>query len=151
MPQLNTPSKIASPPSAAAKSRGERLKDWIKANRTTVRLAFILRLMSMVVSSVMSLICTRLLLRAMGDPAYGLFMTFLGVTRLGGLGDLGITGALASRTGRAVARGEEESLHQLVAGARSLMLMFALGLSLIFLVLSPWLPQWLGFQPVPGS
>ena len=77
----------------------------------------------MMANSILTLAWTRLTLRAMGDGPYGLFVSFLSIPTLGGLGDFGIAGALAIRTGQAVARGQEESLRRLIAGARGLMLM----------------------------
>jgi len=142
------------PDNSQSTSRGivpPKLKQWLFANRTTVRLAFILRLFSMAVNSTASLAWTRLLLRVMGDHCFGLFMSFQSAATLGGLGDFGITGALAIRTGQAMARGEQESLRRFLAGARSLFLLMIMVLSGLYLVLSPWLPGWLGFKPAPGA
>ena len=125
----------------------KKLRDWLFKNRTTVRLAFVLRLFSMAASSMASLVWMRLLLRAMGDGPLGLFLSFQPIATLGGLGDLGITGALGIRTGQAVARGEEDKLKEFLAAGRGLLLLFAVALCGTFLVLSPWLPGWLGFRP----
>ena len=128
-----------------------KLRAWLLANRTSVRLAFVLRMVSMVVNAVMSLIWTRLLLRAMGDALYGLFVSFQAASRLGGLGDFGMSGGLVLRTGQMLGAKEEEKLRTFLAGARSAFLALALTVALIFLLLSPWLPTWLGFQSVPGA
>src|SRR6185369_3089989 len=71
---------------------------WLQRNRTSARMAFIWRIIAMVVTSVFALLWTRLLLHAMGDSLMGLFQNFQALTRLGGLGDFGITGALFVRT-----------------------------------------------------
>ena len=102
-------------------------------------------------NSILTLAWTRLTLRAMGDGPYGLFVSFLSIPTLGGLGDFGIAGALAIRTGQAVARGQEESLRRLIAGARGLMLMVGGALAGVLLALSPWLPGWLGFHQMAGA
>src|ERR1700744_6053216 len=93
---------------------------WLKRNRTSVRMAFVLRIIAMGVSSVFSLLWTRLLLRAMGDPLLGLFQNLQGLTRLGGLGDLGITGAPALHAGAMLGRKDEKGLRTMLASARTL-------------------------------
>ena len=105
----------------------------------------------MAANSILGLAWTRLILRAMGDGPYGLLVSFGSVASLGGLGDFGLTGALAIRSGQAFARGEEESLRRLLAGARALILLVATGLGATLLILSPWLPQWLGFHPIQSA
>jgi len=105
----------------------------------------------MVLGSFFSLLWWRLLLHAMGAPLYGLFLLFQAVTRLGGLGDFGITGALGLQTGTMLGRKDESGLRQLLASARTLFLLIAGGLCVLFWVLSPWLPKWLGFESIPGA
>jgi O-antigen/teichoic acid export membrane protein len=124
---------------------------WLQRNRTSVRLAFLLRLFSMTVGALLSLLWYRLLLRAMGDSLYGLFLSFLAVSRLGGVGDFGISGAVGIKAGMMLGRGENEPLRKLLASARSLFFLLA-ALNLVgFTALSPWLPHWLHFQTVPGA
>ena len=123
---------------------------WLKRNRTSVRLAFLLRFSTMAAGAMLSLVFTRLLLRAMGDAAYGVFLAFQSVTRLGGLGDLGMAGALGVRAGQMLGRGEDEKLRRLLASARALFLLLASILFVGFAALSPWLPHWLGFKEVSG-
>ena len=53
---------------------------WFARNRTSVRLAFLLRLFAMAAGALLSLLWTRLLLRAMGDATYGVFLAFQSVT-----------------------------------------------------------------------
>ena len=48
-------------------------------------------------------------------------------------------------------RGEDEPLRKLLASARSLFLFLAALNVILFAILSPWLPQWLHFQNVPGA
>ena len=85
----------------------------------------------------------------MGDPLYGLFLNFQALTRLGGVGDLGITGALSLRSSAMMGRKDEAELRELLASARTLFLLVATGLCVVFVALSPWLPKWLGFADVP--
>jgi O-antigen/teichoic acid export membrane protein len=124
---------------------------WFQRNRTSVRMAFILRLFAMAAGALLSLLWTRLLLRAMGDSLNGLFLSFLAVSRLGGVGDFGISGAVGIKAGMMMGRGENEPLRKLLASARSLFLFLAALNLIVFAALSPWLPQWLHFQNVPGT
>lgn len=124
---------------------------WLQRNRTSVRLAFLLRLFTMAAGAVLSLVFTRLLLRTMGDAAYGLFLAFQSVTRLGGLGDLGVSGATGIRAGQLLGRGEDDKLRKLLASSRALCLLLAGFLFIGFAVLAPWLPHWLNFKDVPGT
>lgn len=124
---------------------------WLQRNRTSVRLAFILRMVAMGVGALFSLLWGRLLLRSMGDALLGLFQNFQAVTQLGVLGDLGISGALALKAGLMLGSGDEAGLRKLLASARSLFLLLAGGLCALLLLLSPWLPRWLNFESVPGA
>ena len=124
---------------------------WLKRNRTSVRMAFVLRVVSMALGSLFSLLWYRLLLRAMGDPLLGLFQNFQALTRLGGLGDFGITGALALKAGTLLGRKDETGLRALLASARTLFLLLSIILCVVFVGLSPWLPEWLNFEGVPGA
>jgi O-antigen/teichoic acid export membrane protein len=124
---------------------------WLKRNRASARMAFVLRIITMGLGSLFSLLWMRLLLHAMGDSLLGLFQNFQALTRLGGLGDLGITGALALTAGTMLGRGDESGLRALLASARTLFLVLAVGLCVLFVALSPWLPRWLGFETVAGA
>jgi O-antigen/teichoic acid export membrane protein len=124
---------------------------WLKRNRTSARMAFVWRMIAMVLGSVFSLIWFRLLLHTMGDSLMGLFQSFQGLTRLGGLGDLGISGALSLKAGLMLGRKDDAGLKELLASARSLFLLVACGLCLLFIALSPWLPSWMGFKTVEGA
>jgi O-antigen/teichoic acid export membrane protein len=114
-------------------------------------MAFLWRMIAMAVSFLFSLLWWRLLVRAMGDPLLGLFQNFQAVTRLGGLGDFGITAALGLTVGTLLGRGDEPRLKSMLASARTLFLFLAGGLCLLLIALSPWLPKWLGFENVPGA
>src|SRR5436190_11655631 len=83
-----------------------RVTDWLQRNRTSVRMAFMLRMVAMTLGVFLGLLWTRLLIRSMGDPVYGLFISFQGVTRLGGLGDLGLSGAVALIVNTRLGHGE---------------------------------------------
>jgi len=124
---------------------------WLQRNRTSVRLAFILRLITMAAGTVLSLLWYRLLLRTMGDPLYGLFLSFFAVSRLGGLGDLGISGAVGIKAGMMLGKEENDALRRLLASARSIFLFLALLTLAGFALLSPWLPHWLHFREVEGA
>jgi O-antigen/teichoic acid export membrane protein len=128
-----------------------RITSWLQRNRTSVRMAFVLRIVSMVLASLFGLLWYRLLLRAMGDPLYGLLQNFQALTRLGGLGDLGLSAALALKVGLMLGSGEEVELQRLLASARSLFLFLSAGLVLLFLGLSPWLSRGLNFVGTPGA
>jgi len=98
---------------------------WLKRNRTSARMAFIWRMIAMGLGSLFSLITFRLLLHAMGDPLMGLFQNFQALTRLGGLGDLGISGALSIKAGLMLGRKEDSELKELLASARSLFVSYS--------------------------
>jgi hypothetical protein len=127
------------------------IKGWLLRNRTSVRMAFVLRMIAMGIGSFFSLLWWRLLQRAMGDPLLGLFQNFQGVARLGNLGDFGISGALSLKSGLLLGSGDEPALRKLLASARSLYVLLSGGLCLGFIALSPWLPHWLNFEGIPGA
>jgi O-antigen/teichoic acid export membrane protein len=127
------------------------ITSWLKRNRTSARMAFVLRMAAMALGSIFGLFWTRLLLHAMGDPLLGLFQSFQALTRLGGLGDLGITGALALTAGTMLGSKDDAGLRKLLASARSLFLILAIGLCVLFIGFSPWMPKWLSFDVVPEA
>jgi len=122
------------------------IREWLLQNRTTVRMAFVLRMVALGIGSVAGLIWTRLLLGTMGAEIYGLFLSFSAVTRLGGLGELGLTGTVALKAGQYLGAGNTEQLEKLLATARALFGMIALILMSVFLIGAPWLPTWLHFR-----
>lgn len=105
----------------------------------------------MVFNTLLSLLWTRWLLRAFGQETYGLYMTFLGVLGLASAGELGMGGAVVIRTGRLLAEDRLEELRHFHGTARRAFQRVAIGGGLLFLLLSPWLPQWLHFRPAPGA
>jgi O-antigen/teichoic acid export membrane protein len=127
------------------------ITSWLQRNRTSARMAFLWRMIAMALGSLFSLLWWRLLLRAMGDPLMGLYQLFQSVTRLGGLGDFGITSALGLKVGTLLGRGDEKGLKSMLASARTLFIFLAAGLCLLLIALSPWLPNWLGFASVPEA
>lgn len=114
-------------------------------------MAFLLRMVAMGFGSLFGLLWTRLLLRSMGAPLMGLFQDFQSITRLGGLGDFGITGALSLKVGTMLGRKEDTALRTLLESARALFLLIAVILCVLFIGSSPWLPHWLNFENVPGT
>ncbi len=127
------------------------LTSWLQRNRTSARMAFVWRMGAMGLGSLFSLLWARLLLHAMGNPLMGLFQSFQALTRLGGLGDLGITGALALKVGTMLGRREDAGVKSLLASARTLFLLLALGLCVLFIGFSPWLSKGLNFVGVAGA
>jgi len=131
---------------------GEKgLKRWLQGQRTSTRFAYALQLGSRICSSLAGLIWTRLLVGAMGLPLNGVLLAFQNVITLGGLGDLGVGGAVGIRTGQYLGRGDEAGLKKFLVSARAVFLLMALGVGGGFLLLSPWLPHWLGFPSVEGA
>lgn len=120
-------------------------------NRTSARLAFTLRTAVMLLTAVSSLFWARALIRVMGNELYGLFLTFIAIAQLGGLGDLGISGAVGMRILHHLARGEDSDGQRLLANARGVFLALALTFAVTFVVLSPWLPAFFHFATVPRA
>jgi O-antigen/teichoic acid export membrane protein len=127
------------------------LTRWLREQRTSTRLAYALQLCSRVCASLSSLVWIRLLVGAMGLPLNGVLIAFQKVIMLGGLGDLGMGGAVSIRAGQYLGRGDQAGLKEFLASARTVFVLLALAVGGGFLVLSPWLPHWLHFQPVPGT
>ena len=126
------------------------LKRWMREQRTSTRLAYAMQLSSRVGASLGNLVWIRLLVGAMGLPLNGVMIAFQKIIVLGGLGDLGMGGAVAIRTGQYLGRGDQEGLKEFLASARTVFFLLALVVGAGFLALSPWLPHWLGFKSVPG-
>ena len=124
---------------------------WLWRYRASTRLAFILRIATMVASAGTALVWTRLLLGAMGAELYGLFLAFSGLMRFAGMGDLGIGGAVSLRTGQLLGTGRVAELREFLASARGLFITLAIVVGVVLLALTPWLPGWLAFESVPGA
>lgn len=127
------------------------LKKWLREQRTSTRLAYAMQLSSRVASSLGNLVWIRLLVGAMGLPLNGVMIAFQKIIVLGGLGDLGMGGAVAIRTGQYLGQGDQEGLKEFLASARTVFLLLAIVVGTGFLALSPWLPHWLGFKTVAGA
>jgi O-antigen/teichoic acid export membrane protein len=128
-----------------------RLKRWLREQRTSTRLAYAMQLCSRIGASVANLVWIRLLVGAMGLPLNGVMIAFQKIIVLGGLGDLGMGGAVAIRTGQYLGKGDQEGLKEFLASARTVFLTLAVSVGAGFLLLSPWLPRWLNFPSVAGT
>jgi O-antigen/teichoic acid export membrane protein len=67
------------------------------------------------------------------------------------LGDLGMGVAVAILIGSLLGRGEETELRKQLAAARTMFLLLAGVMLVVFIVLSPWMPGWLGFKEGSGA
>lgn len=128
-----------------------RLLAWVVAERTSARIAFSLRTVCMALNAMLSLVWTPLLLHALGAEKYGTFMAFAAFLGLATAGEFGLGGAVAIRTNQLTAAGDLDGLRRLHALARRLFLTLAVLMMVAVLVLSPWLPGWLGFQELAGA
>lgn len=124
---------------------------WLWRQRSSTRLGFMLQLACRVLTSLLALVWIPLLLGAMGDAVYGLFLSYQAVANLGVLGDLGLGGVVSIHTSRLLGQGKTDELRAFLGAARSLFLLLAVVATGVFLVLSPWLPGWLRFAPLPGA
>jgi O-antigen/teichoic acid export membrane protein len=83
----------------------------------------------------------------MGKALYGTFLSFQSLATLGGLGDLGMGGALNIETSRLLGKNDIPALQRFLAVARTAFAGMAVFVVILFICLAPWLPQWLHFQP----
>ena len=129
------------------------LRQWLWEQRTSSRLAYLLQVGSRILTSALALFWIRLLVGAMGIPLNGLFLAFQSVFSLGGLGDLGMGGAVSLRVGQYLGAGKskEAELQKFLASARMVFLLLAVACGVGVLALSPWLPRWLEFPTVTGA
>jgi O-antigen/teichoic acid export membrane protein len=102
------------------------------------------------IGALASLFWARILLDTMGDGLYGLFVTFVAVTTLIGLGDLGITVAVAVKVAQAVGSGDREAARKVLGNARHVLSAIVAVVAVIGASLAPWFPGWLGFTEVSG-
>ncbi len=128
-----------------------RFMGWLLRNRTSSRLAFVLRLAVMGLNVPATLVWTRLLLKAMGTPLNGLFLTFQGIAQLGGLGDFGLSGAVGARALQHLSRNEHDPCRRFLANARGVFLLLGLAFFGASLLLAPWLPHLFRFTNLPGA
>ena len=129
------------------------LRKWLWEQRSSARLAYVLHLSTRILSSFFALIWIRFLVGAMGIPLNSLYLAFQNVFSFGGLGDLGMGGAVGIRVGRYLGegKGKEEELRKFLASARTVFLFLAVVVGAGMLLLSPWLPHWLRFSETAGS
>src|SRR5262245_15586409 len=137
---------MTEPPPSAALGASHGWIRWLVANRSSARLAFILRLFSMAVNSIMGFGGTPLLTTVLADRMYGTYASFQSALRLAGLGDFGIASAVSFRTGQMIGRGETDRLRPFLASARTVLLFLAVVLTVLFCALSPFLPAWMRFE-----
>lgn len=123
---------------------------WIVANRASPRAAFTLRVACMGASVVLSLVWTRALLHTLGTHDFGLYSSFLAFLALTGASELGMGGAVCTRTTQLIAAGETERLARFHSVARTVFLVVGLSATALCLALSPWLPGWLHFGASEG-
>ena len=124
---------------------------WLWQRRSSARTAFVFRLVTMGLGMLLSLYWIRALAEALGAELYGLFISFLAVTRLWTLGEAGLGSAVALLAIPLIAQQRQEELQRFVAAGRTLFFALSGLFAGLVLLLSPWLPTWLGFQPLPGS
>lgn len=123
---------------------------WLKDQRSSTRLGFVLQTSSRIGFALMALVWTPLLVGVMGKGLNGLFLTFQGITSLGGLGDLGMGGYVNIRTSRLLGQGKEPELCTFLASARAAFLLFAIVVGGGFAIISPGLFGWLKFFDEPA-
>jgi O-antigen/teichoic acid export membrane protein len=127
------------------------LRAWLWAQRSASRTAFLLQVSVRILSSVLALMWIRLLVGAMGKPLNSVFLAFQNVFSFGGLGDLGMGGAVSLRAGQLIGEDKIQELRKFLALARSVFLGLALTCAFAVLIFSNWLPGWLGFQHADGE
>jgi O-antigen/teichoic acid export membrane protein len=127
------------------------LKTILWEQRNSGRVAYALHMGTRLANAVLGLVWIRLLVGAMGQQLISLYLAFQNVVTLGGLGDLGMGGAVGIRTGQYLGQGKQEELKKFLASARAVFLILALTGGGAMLVFSPVLPRWLGFRAIPAS
>lgn len=127
------------------------MKAWLWAVRDSARVAFLFRLANLAVNTVAFLIWNRILLVLLGAETLGLFLAFQAFLTLGGVGNLGLGGAVALRAGQYLGSGQEAELKEFLAQSRALFLVLAGSVLLVGVALSSFLPSWLGFNVTVAS
>jgi hypothetical protein len=127
------------------------LRKLLLEQRNSARLAYILHLSTRLVTSAIGLIWIRLLVAAMGRELNSLYLAFQSLITLGGLGDLGMGGAIGIRTGQYLGQGKEAELKKFLASARAVFLIMALTVGGGMVLVTPYLPRWLGYKETPAS
>jgi O-antigen/teichoic acid export membrane protein len=124
---------------------------WLWQRRDSARNAFIFRLLTMGAGMLLSLYWIRVLNETLGKELYGLFISFMAVTRLWSLGEAGLGSAVALLAIPMLVQQRHAEVARFVAAARTLFLLLAGFFGGAVLCLSPWLPDWLNFQALPGA
>lgn len=152
MPEHPEAAQTPAPPAASAAEAG-KFRRMLWNIRTNSRVAYVIQITSRITTSALALIWIRLLVGVMGKPLNGVFLAFQGVFSLGGLGDLGMGGAIGIRAGRYLGEGKskETELLKFLASARAVFLILTLIVTGGMLLLSPWLSNWLDFPVVPEA
>ena len=127
-----------------------RLTNWLLAQRSSPRLAFLLQIGCRALTAICSLLWVPLLLRSMGQGLNGLLLAFQSITSMGGLGDLGMGGLVSIQTSRMLGQGKEEEMRKFLSAARAFFGIMALLAGAVFLVIAPRLLRWQQFETVPG-
>lgn len=128
-----------------------QFKAWMHGQRSSTRLAFVLQVAVRILFSLLSLVWTPLLLHSMGKSLNGVFLIFQKMTSLGGLGDLGMGGAVNIRTSRLLGQGREDELRNFLSAARGIFLVMAVVAAGVFWVVSPHLFKVLEFGSEPQT
>lgn len=129
----------------------KKILSWLREYSQSSRLTFILQIVSRLGTNLLNLIWTPLLLSAMGKSLNGVFMTFQSVAQLGGLGDLGMGGAVNIRALQYLGQGKNEELVKFLSTARTVFVCLALSSVAFFLVFHNHLPGWMGFVPTENA
>ena len=129
----------------------KRFSLWLKTQRASTRLSFLLQIACRVGSSLLSLLWARLLLISMGKSLTGSFLNFQSITTLGTLGDFGMGGLVNIRVSRLLGQRDEGALKNFLAGARGIFLAGTVLVVVIFWGVSPWLFHALQFDKDPQT
>jgi hypothetical protein len=108
-----------------------------------------------ITNSFIALIWIRLLVGAMGKEVYDLFLAFKNIFALGGLGELGMGGAISLKVGHYLG-GEktpenEREITRFLSCARFLFVSMAGTLAVGLVASSPLWLEWLGYVQTPAS
>src|SRR5215211_3597909 len=112
---------------------------WLWQRRDSARTAFILRVVTMVLGMVLSLYWIRVLTGVLGPELYGLFMSFMAVTRVWTLGEAGLGSAVALLVIPMLAQQRHEELVRFIAAARTLFVILSALFAGVMLCLVAWL------------
>ncbi len=98
----------------------------------------------------MGLLWTRLIVGAMGQPLHSAFLAFQSLATLGGLGDLGMGGAVGLRVGQFLGQRREKDAREFLNSTRAVFVLLAALAGVGLLLCSPWLPGALKLRNVAG-